>query len=329
MFDEGLDILVLMGGPSREREVSRVSGEAVAEGLAACGHRVRRADISPIDTGALDGDRPDVVFIALHGAFGEDGQVQRLCEARGLAYVGSGPHASELAMDKAAAKALYRKAGLLTPDWAVIADYDAADRRAEAVAAVGMPCVTKPIDGGSSMDVAIPADAAARDAALAELLDTYTRALIERFVGGRELTVGILGETPLPVIEIRPRRGFYDYQAKYADDATAYVFDHGLDAAAVASLQAAALTAHRVLGCRDMSRSDFLLDEAGRAWLLETNTIPGFTGHSLLPKAAAEVGISFPALCEELVSMALGRKGVADSSRLPDTKRGRQPLYHG
>ena len=306
-FDNPLDILVLMGGPSRERDISLVSGEAVAGALESLGHRVRRADISPADTSALDGEAPDVVFIALHGAFGEDGQVQRLCEARDLPYVGSDPHASALAMDKAAAKQAYRRAGLATPDWVVIDEAGPIDRRAEQVASIGIPCVVKPLDGGSSVDVIIATDPETRDAAVTDLLDIYTRGMVEQFIGGRELTVGILGERALPVIEIRPGRGFYDYQAKYADDATEFLFDHGLDAAVVTALQTAALAAHRVLGCRHMSRSDFLLDDDGRAWLLETNTIPGFTGHSLLPKAAAHEGIAFGRMCEMLLKMAMNR----------------------
>ncbi len=305
--DRPLDILVLMGGPSREREVSLVSGSAVADALARRGHRVRRADIAPDDSSALEADGIDVVFIALHGRFGEDGQVQQLCQDRQLPYVGSGPRASALAMDKLASKLAYRQAHLPTPDWAEIAPLLDAAPRAQRLAEVGLPCVVKPIDGGSSVDVIIARDAATRDDALDRLLGTYGRVMVEAFVAGREMTVGVLGDRALPLIEIRPRRSFYDYTAKYADDATDYVFDHGLDTASAQRLEQMALAAHAALGCRDMSRTDILLDGAGRPWLLETNTIPGFTSHSLLPKAAQRVGIGFDDLCEQLVAMALSR----------------------
>jgi D-alanine-D-alanine ligase len=307
IFDKALDILVLMGGPSTEREVSLVSGRAVADVLEACGHRVRRKDISPEDLSAFEGPRPDVVFIAMHGAFGEDGQVQRLCEQRGLPYVGSAPKASATAMDKAAAKAAYRSGGLNTPDWAVLTGGDTPARRKEALARIGLPCALKPVDGGSSVDVSLVTTATARKAAIELLLGKYGKALLEPLIRGRELTVGVLGEQALPPVEIRPKGDFYDYAAKYINDDTEYLFEYGLDAATVQRLQAAALGAHRVLGCRDLSRSDFILDGAGAAWLLETNTIPGFTSHSLLPKSAARIGIPMPRLCEMLVKMALDR----------------------
>jgi D-alanine-D-alanine ligase len=307
IFDNPLNILVLMGGPSTERAVSLVSGKGVADALESCGHKVRRADISPADTSALDGEAPDVVFIAMHGQFGEDGGVQRLCEDRGLAYVGSPPEASELAMDKVAAKESYRRAGLGTPDWELVKAADDPVARQQLLASVGLPCACKPVNGGSSVDITLAKDAAQRDAAVEALLGKYGEALIERFVRGREFTVGVLGEQALPIIEIRPRRAFYDYTAKYDDDATEYVFEHGLNAVQTAAVQAAALAAHLALGCRDMSRSDFLMDGAGAVWILETNTIPGFTSHSLLPKAAGKIGIGFARLCEELVQMAITR----------------------
>lgn len=311
LFTRPLDVLVLMGGPSTERAVSLVSGAAVADALAAAGHRVRRADIRPEDTTALDGLRPDVVFIAMHGAFGEDGQVQALCERRGLPYVGSSAQACALAMDKSASKYAYCGAGLHTAEWTVIeAAHDAATRR-RLLDSIGTPCVLKPVDGGSSVDVHILREGGIPAEAVDDLLVKYGRFMIERFVAGRELTVGVLGDRALPVIEIRPKSAFYDYHAKYEADTTEYLFEHGLPDEAAARLQAAALAAHRALGCRDLSRTDFLLDAAGVPWVLETNAIPGFTSHSLLPKAAARVGIDFARLCEELLHMALQRAGSA------------------
>jgi len=305
----GLEITVLMGGPSSEREVSFMSGRAVAEGLRRRGHHVAAADVGPEDVSALRREGIDVVFIALHGQFGESGQVQRLCEQHGLVYVGSGPAPSALAMDKAASKRAFRRAGLATPEWVLIDRSQPAAQRRSLLDELPPPCVLKPNDGGSSVDVTIARDAAVRDAAAEELLDRYGAALIERFIDGREMTVGILDERPLPLVEIRPARAFYDYVAKYDDDATEYIVNPELAPAAAEELAAAGLTAHLALGCRDFSRVDFILDAAGVAYALEVNTIPGFTSHSLLPKAAAAAGLDFDQLCERIVRLALRRAG--------------------
>jgi len=303
-----LDITVLMGGPSAERDVSIASGTAIADALARVGHKVIRADISPTDVSALDRPGIDVVFIALHGEFGESGEVQGLCEARSLRYTGSGPRSSQLAMDKAATKQICRRQGLATPEWVVVEQFQVPAQVARQLNLLPLPVVLKPVDGGSSVDIVIARDAAERDGALDMLLDKYSRALVERYVEGREITVSILGDEALPVLEIIPSREFYDLRAKYADDAgTRYVFDHGLSDEMVQAVQAAALTAHAALGCRDMSRVDFILDEHAVAHLLELNTIPGFTSHSLLPKAAARVGISFDELVDRIASMAMQR----------------------
>jgi len=303
-----LDITVLLGGPSSERDVSLVSGSAVADGLERAGHRVTRADISPSDTRALDREGIDLVFPVLHGPFGESGEVQELCERRGLRYVGSGPRASRLGMDKVAAKVLFRQAGLATPDWVVVQEADSTGGGPADLAGIGLPCVLKPVDGGSSVDVTIARNVAARNQALDALLDRYCRALVEAFIAGREFTVGILGEQALPVLEIIPAREFYDKIAKYQDGAgTRYVFDHGLSPQAARAMQEAALTAHRSLDCRDMSRVDFILDERGVPYVLELNTIPGFTSHSLLPMAAKQAGIGFDQLVDRLVTMAMER----------------------
>jgi D-alanine-D-alanine ligase len=297
-----------MGGPSSEREVSIWSGQAVADALEAAGHVVTRGDILPGKTQILDRDDIDVVFIAMHGEFGESGQVQQLCEDRGLAYVGSQPVASRLAMDKAAAKQRFRRVGLETPDWIVIERFHSPDKTAAWLEELSLPAVVKPVDAGSSVDVYICREPTQRDSALENVVDSSGRALIERFVPGREVTVGILDRLPLPVIEIRCRDAFYDYHAKYADDAgTQYVFDHGMDQALVESLQRDALKAHDALGCRDLSRVDFILGPDNVGHVLEINTIPGFTSHSLLPKAAAQAGIDFPELCDRLVRMARKR----------------------
>ena len=304
-----LRITVLAGGAGSEREVSLESGQAVAEALRRCGHQVATADITPNDTSALDRPEVDIVFIALHGTFGEDGQVQRLCEARGVSYVGSGPEASALAMDKDAAKRAFRRASLATPDWVVIEASQAPEERSALAEEPALPCVVKPVNSGSSVDITIARDPASRDEAIERLLGNYGRAMVEAFIPGREVTVGVLGDRPLPVVEIIPRREFYDYIAKYQDAGTEYVCPAQLRPAVAEHLRAAGLAAHRALGCRDFSRTDFILADDGTAYVLEVNTIPGFTSHSLLPKAAAAAGISFEQLCDRIVQLALERYG--------------------
>ncbi len=304
-----LDITVLMGGPSAEREVSLMSGNAIADGLQRRGHNVTRADILPNDPSALDRNGIDVVFIALHGDFGESGEVQRLCQEHRLRYTGSGPRASQLAIDKAATKQIVKRVGLTTPDWMIVEDFHAPNQIAQWLPELELPVVLKPVDGGSSVDITIAHTRQARDEALDSLLDKYGRAMLERFIPGRELTVGILGDEPLPVLEIVPGGEFYDYRAKYSDEAgTVYTFDHGLDARTTEILQASARATHRALGCRDMSRVDFLLDDEATPWVLEINTIPGFTSHSLLPMAAARTGVEFDHLVDRIAAMAMGRE---------------------
>jgi D-alanine-D-alanine ligase len=306
-----MDITVLMGGPSSERDISLISGEAVASALEQVGHAVTRSDISPSDTSALDRDGLDVVFIALHGDFGESGEVQTLCEQRGLPYIGSGPRASRLAMDKAAAKQIFKRSGLTTPDWMIVESYHSRQLVEQWLEEIPPPVVVKPVDGGSSVDIIIAQDAPAREEAMEALLEQYGRVMLERLVVGREMTVGILGEEALPVLEIVPGHAFYDKAAKYDDDAgTQYLFDHGLPQAVVDQLQADSLQAHAVLDCRDLSRVDFILDGENVPQILEINTIPGFTSHSLLPMAAANVGIGFGELVDRLAMMAQERSAV-------------------
>ena len=303
-----LDITVLMGGPSSERDVSLLSGDAVADGLESAGHHVTRADISPQDTTALDRDRMDVVFIALHGDFGESGEVQMLCEDRGLRYTGSNERASHLGMDKAASKQIFKRSGLVTPDWMIVEEFHPSEQVAGWLSEFPPPVVLKPVDGGSSVDIKIAIDISQRDEALEYLVDKYGRVMFERYLPGREFTVGIIGNSALPVMEIVPDGKFYDYRAKYDDDAkTTYVFAHGLDEEIVTRMKEDAVNAHRILGCRDISRVDFILDCDNTPNVLEINTIPGFTNHSLVPKAAAAAGISFEKLVDGIVAMAMNR----------------------
>ena len=311
-----LTVVVLAGGPSAEREVSLASGKMVAGALAHQGHTARTADIGPEDWSALDDDF-DVVFPALHGTFGEDGQLQHALEQRGIAYAGSDSVSSALAMDKYAAKQQFVKAGLLTPD-SVLIKADGASpaghtprsvaRQVEqALRQIALPCVVKPNCQGSSLGVVLADDAATARQAVAETIARYGDCLIEQLIVGRELTVGILGPRPLPVLEVRTDRPFYDYQAKYADDRTDYFFDIDLPPEQLRSIQADGQRAFRALRCRDFGRVDMILDAPGGDYILEVNTIPGFTDHSLLPKAAGRAGLSMAQMCDQIVRMAHAR----------------------
>jgi len=310
----GLHIMVLRGGPGSERPISLQSGQAVATALRSVGHDVFEADITPDNLSALD-HPADVIFVVLHGAFGEDGRLQDILEQRGLRYVGSDAASSRRAIDKHTAKECIIRAGVQTPrevflpqrTWGSAAANLLRQHIEESLAQLQLPVVVKPTCEGSSVGVVIAADAAVAVEAAQECLARYGDCLLEQFIAGRELTVGILGQMPLPVLEIKPAAGFYDYRAKYEVDTTAYLFDLGLSAAEHQAIQNQALTAFNALGCRDLARIDFIRDVKGGLWFLEANTIPGFTSHSLLPKAAARVGISFEQLCDRIVRMALNR----------------------
>lgn len=296
-----LRVTVLCGGPSAEREISLQSGHAVAEALQRCGHRVHVADIGPDRLEALD-HPTDVVFPALHGAFGEDGTVQRLMAERGLAFVGSEARASALAMDKVATKSLASAAGILTPRFEL---WDTATLNARAAPQLAVPLVVKPVDQGSSVATSLVRDMAEFLPAVRLTIEHHKRALVEQFIAGEELTVGLLDGEPLPVICIRPKRPFYDFEAKYRDDATEYLFDAGYSASLLEHAQMLSRQVFDRVGCRHLARVDWIVDRDGRLWLLEVNTLPGFTGHSLVPKAAARAGIPFEDLVDRLVRMAL------------------------
>ncbi|MFO0840495.1 MAG: D-alanine--D-alanine ligase [Phycisphaerae bacterium] len=302
-----LRITVLAGGPSAEREVSLQSGAAIAAALRRRGHDVHVADINADDCSALD-RRANVIFSALHGTFGEDGQLQSILERRGIAFVGSDAAASRCAIDKVHTKQRAIAAGIDTPEFVVLdsIDLSAAQRLLDAG-----PVVVKPVDQGSSVLTTVVRRREDFEPAVRAVIDAYGRALVERCILGDEITVGILGEQPLPPICIRTQRGFYDYQAKYVDDDTKYLFDAGHSPAMLERAQNLSLRIFDLLGCRHLARVDWMVDRDERLWFLEINTLPGFTSHSLVPKAAARIGISFDALCDRLARMALTPRGVA------------------
>ena len=297
-------VTVLCGGPSAEREVSLVSGKSVADGLRGVGHDVFVSDVNPADLSGLD-HAADVVFPVLHGRFGESGELQEILEARGVPFVGSGSTASRLGMDKAATKRAWAAAGLPTPAW-VLAESAAAGR---AFIATHDRVVVKATDSGSSIDVYVCTTAGEANAALDRLLASHGRALVEQFVDGPELTVGLLEEQPLAPIRIVPKSAaFFDYDAKYRANDTEHRFDTGLPAAVVEACRDLARRANAVVGARDLSRVDVMIDgRTNRPYLLEINTLPGFTPKSLLPEAAAHAGVAFGPLVDRLVRRAHGR----------------------
>ena len=300
-----LKILVLRGGPDREREVSLNSGGQVAQALRDWGHTVYERDITPDDLSALDDGRQlgvQVVFPVLHGPWGEGGPLQAILENCGIAYVGCGEKAAALSMDKWATKQVLQEAGLTTAEAELL---EPGDKRKLAA-----PCVVKAINEGSSFGLAVCQTEEHADAAVASLGADYDRLMVERFIAGMELTVGVLqdletGELQaLPPINIVPAVEFYDYDAKYTRDDTQYKFDIDLDPACIAAVEDAAKQAFETLGCRHVARIDFIVDDQFHAHILEANTMPGFTSHSLVPKAAAHLGITFPDLCDHLARLA-------------------------
>jgi D-alanine-D-alanine ligase len=296
-------ITVLFGGPSAEREVSLVSGKAVINGLCSMGHQVFGSDVSPTDLSGLD-HAADVVFPVLHGAFGESGELQEILEKRGVPFVGSGSHASRLGMNKVHTKQAWEKAGLPTPAYRVIA-------RGEAISPIPGSCVVKAIDSGSSIDVYLckaPAELpAAATTAIEQVLSRHPAALIEQFIDGVELTVGLLEEMPLAPIRIVPKREFFDYEAKYKASDTEHRFDTGLPPSVVQQCRELARQANEVVGARDLARVDIMLDQQNQPYLLEINTLPGFTPQSLLPEAAKHAGIEFGPLVDRLARRAFER----------------------
>ena len=298
-----MKVTVLFGGPSAEREVSLVSGRSVIEGLKQAGHDVHPSDISPTDLAGLQ--RPaDVVFPVLHGQFGESGELQEILEQRGLTFVGSGSIASRCGMNKDQAKRVWQRAGLPTAEHEVIGsiiDAPGAIRR------IGVPCVVKPVDSGSSIDVYICKTAQAAEQNCEKVVAKHGEAMVERFIKGTEITVGILEEKALSPIRITTSHEFFDYQAKYVGNDAKHDFNLGLPSNVVAELQELARMAHLTLGCRDLSRVDFIVDAQNRPYLLEINTMPGFTPKSLLPEAAGHDGIDFARLVDRLVCRAYNR----------------------
>jgi len=300
------DIAVLLGGISAEREVSLNTGAQVMAALAEAGFSPRAIDVGA-DLGALVtaliNPRPDAVFNALHGRFGEDGCIQGVLDWLGLPYTHSGVRASALAMDKAAAKAVFAAHGL-----PVARHSEVSAQALEAADPLPRPFVLKPVNEGSSVGVSILREGDNRRADIARGWTHGSRIMAEEFIPGRELTVAVMGERALTVTEIETSLAFYDYEAKYAEGGSHHRLPAAVHPAIAQQAMEVALAAHQALGCRGVSRADFRYDdtagEPGRLVLLEVNTQPGMTRTSLLPEQAAHCGIAFPALCRWLVEEA-------------------------
>ncbi|WP_458010853.1 D-alanine--D-alanine ligase [Candidatus Solincola sp.] len=319
-------VAVLMGGVSGEREISLRSGAAVSAALRELGYRVLEVDLGPSAVEQLASLRSevDVAFLTLHGRLGEDGTVQGVLELLGVPYTGSGVLASALAMDKRMSKRIFRAEGIPVAEDVVInaADVEAAGlrRTAEGIALdLGFPCMVKPNGEGSTLGSSRASNTEELEEALRVAFGHDDVVLVEKYIRGRELTVGLLGEEPeaLPVLEVVASKGIYDYECKYTQGMTEYLVPAPIPENLAAELQRLAVRAHRALGCEGVSRVDFMVDEGGRAYCLEVNTLPGMTELSLVPKAAAAAGYTFRDMVERILRTARLKVG-----RRSDTEDG-------
>lgn len=314
----GMRVAVLMGGISSEREVSLSSGRAVVTALERAGCMVVPVVVNDEEVRELDGLDVDVAFIAMHGYFGEDGGIQRLLESRGIPYTGSGVHPSMVAMDKVETKWVFIMSGLPTPEFMMLRlGQPLQELEGFIVEKLPMPLVAKPSRSGSSVGVSIIHDVSEISRALETAFQHDQKIIIERYVRGRELTVGILDDAALPVIEIRPAREFYDLSAKYEDKGTCYITAPDIPRDVYGEAQRLALRAHHKIGCSGFSRVDMMLSEDMELFLLEVNTIPGFTERSLLPKAAEAAGIGFQELCRRIILLAQRESGGVKKNENP------------
>lgn len=296
---------VLSGGPSSEREISIKSGAAVYDGLISLGLDV--VCIDPKDASSVKEDilkaEIEIAFIALHGRFGEDGTVQAILEDIGIPYTGSGPEASRLALNKISSRRIFHENGIPVPKW------KACSRSSKPEALLKefpFPFVVKPCNEGSSIGLSIVEAKEEAAPAIDMALSYDDQIIIEEYIPGEDITVGILDEEPLPVVHIKPKAKFYSFHAKYTQGMSEYIVPARFPKDIIEKAQALGVSAHGILGCRAFSRVDMLLDKRdNNVVVLEVNTIPGLTFSSLLPKAAAAVGIDFPQMCLRMVKSAL------------------------
>ena len=305
-------IAVLMGGPGSERDVSLATGRGVAKALRSLGTEAVEVDVRDKDF-QLPKD-VDLAFIAVHGTFGEDGQLQKILEDRGVPYTGDGVEESRHAFDKILSKEKFLEHKVATPEWEVID----AGRRPK----MSVPLVVKPARQGSTVGVVIVKNESELDGAMKEAAKYDRKLLVEKFVCGRELTIGILGDQALPIIEIIPKGGFYDFNTKYpflnptAGASAQHVCPANIDATLTRKIQELALQAFRALGLMVYARVDVILSDTSEPFVLEANTIPGMTEASLLPEAAAAAGIGYPDLCARIIALSQVRQRSGEQARV-------------
>ncbi|MDF2874523.1 MAG: ddlB [Sporomusa sp.] len=303
-------IAVVMGGPSAEREVSLNTGKAILGALQEKGYNAVGIDLIPRNfVEQLKNEQIDVVFNAIHGLYGEDGLLQGTLEMLGIPYTGSGVLASAVAMDKAVTKRLFVAAGIPTPRSRLYSKQEAGGNLASEIQMeFGIPVVIKAAAQGSSIGVTIVEEPSNIESAITEAFKFSDHIVVEEFIRGKELTVAILGSDQpevLPITEIVPQSGRYDYQSKYTKGATEYIVPASLTVETTSRVQQVALAAYKLLNCRGIGRVDVMLDKDNNPYVLEVNTIPGMTATSLVPKAAAAVGIHFTDLCERILLTAV------------------------
>jgi len=310
----GLKVAVLMGAVSEERQISLASGKCIADALKKTKLlEVIEQDYQPDRPQILDDKSIDVFFLAFHGEFGEGGQMQEICEKKKLVFTGCGSKAGRLAFDKIACKKVLKQAKVPVPEAIEIKTTDQLADIDSKLEIMGEKFVIKPVRQGSSVGVQIVEGAQNAKNAAEKCLQQFGDCMLEKFIAGREITVGILENRTLPVIEIKTTRQFYDYDAKYNDDTTQFLFDTIADRLTLRRINDVALKSFNALGCRDFSRVDMILAE-NIPYVIEINAIPGFTTHSLLPKAAARAGIDMCQLCLRIIKSALTRRGGARRS---------------
>ena len=312
-------VLVLAGGLSHERDVSLRSGRRVAEALRDVGVEIEERDVDADLVARLRSDPPHAVFPLLHGVTGEDGALRQVLDLYGVPYVGADAAACRTSFDKPVASTMVRGAGLRTPESVVLGHDTFRELGASALmdavtASIKLPLVVKPARGGSALGVSIVRTADELPSAMVNCFAYGPVALIERYVEGAEVAVTVVdtgdGPRTLPAVEIRPDSGFYDYEARYTAGATQFVVPADLDDAVAAACAEVAVTAHRALGLRDLSRSDLVVDTDGVPWFLEVNVAPGMTETSLVPLAAEAAGLELGVLCRDLLAVAAGRSAA-------------------
>ncbi|MBI5102875.1 MAG: D-alanine--D-alanine ligase [Nitrospirae bacterium] len=300
-----IKIGVLMGGQSSEREVSLRSGGAVMKALQSRGYNVKAIDAGTDLCAVLKKEKIDLAFIALHGGHGENGAVQGLLEIMNIPYTGSGICASAVAMDKEASKKVFIYHGIPVPPFVVVRQGDTGGKKTALRTGFTLPWVVKPSAEGSSVGVEIVRKNAELRKALTDAFAYGEAVMIEKYITGREVQIGILNDKVLGGVEVRPSVGFYSYVAKYTAGMTEYIIPPELDARSYRAAKEAALLAHKALGCRGATRVDLIIDGSGGPFVLEVNTIPGMTETSLLPKIARSAGLNFAALVEKIIEGAV------------------------